>query len=178
MRSLSTAVILAGLLTGCASVSSPGGDDPPPDGGPEDGGRRRGNRDGGGPGGGERDAFVDPGCPDAGGDELDGGVLVQECDPFGGVDDCPAGLACYIIQTAGGGVCERPRFASRCLEGGSGGSGDSCRGFIDCGAGMHCFNTGRGTQCLFLCDLAGGEPSCPRGRLCRPTDLPGFGACF
>ncbi|HJK98339.1 MAG TPA: hypothetical protein RMF84_14005, partial [Polyangiaceae bacterium LLY-WYZ-14_1] len=173
------AAVAAVALAACASSAEPPGDRPD-DAGTEDGGPRLGIRDAGdsGPGGGDRDAFVDPGCPDAGGGPADAGLFTRECDPFALEDDCDPGLACYVVQTAAGGVCEPPRFASRCIPEGPGDGGDGCRGFTDCGAGLHCFNTGRGNQCLFLCDLAGGEPACPRGRLCRPTDLPGFGACF
>ncbi len=121
------------------------------------------------------DVFIDPGC-DAG--PRDGGDgRMYECDPLD-FDSCDFGLACYAGAIPPSGPCGEEIFISYCAVPGPGEQGDDCLGHNECAAGHLCVVTGAGTQCVNACDVGGGEPSCPRGYLCRSTDVPGYGACF
>ena len=123
--------------------------------------------------GGRFDVFVDPGCD---GGPTDGAVFMRECDPFAPV--CPPGTACYAGVVPPEGPCGEEVFITICAPEGPGEQGDPCLGHTDCSAGHVCVVTGAGTQCVLFCDLAGGEPRCPRGLICRSTDVPGYGGCF
>lgn len=123
------------------------------------------------------DVYVDPGC-DAGPVRGDGGPRREyECDPLD-FDSCPPGLACYASAVPPDGPCGEETFISYCTAPGPGRQGDDCLGHGDCAGGHLCVVTGAGTQCVNACDVGGGEPRCPRGFLCRSTDVPGYGACF
>lgn len=119
------------------------------------------------------DVFVDPGCD---GGRPDAGGFVRECDPF--VQDCGPGMGCYTYAVAPSGPCGEETFVTVCAPAGGGRQGTACLGHTDCGPGFGCVVTGAGTQCTAFCDLSGGEPGCPRGFICRATDVPGHGACF
>ena len=148
-----------------------GGDGSIPDGGFMD--VRIGHEAGPAEGGGF-DVFVDPGCD--GGPLTDGAVFMRECDPF--APACPPGTACYAGVVPPEGPCGEEVFVTVCAPEGPGEQGDPCLGHTDCSAGHVCVVTGAGTQCVLFCDLAGGEPHCPRGLICRSTDVPGYGGCF
>lgn len=111
---------------------------------------------------------VGPACPDA-------GVVVESlnCDVF--AQNCPLGTACYGWIEYTEDPCVREIYHMDCMEPGYGGPGDPCDQW--CQAGLECFVTGAGTQCLLVCDILGGLRQCPAGQICRPTDLPGLGAC-
>lgn len=111
---------------------------------------------------------VGPACPDPGEP-----INAWECDIL--AQDCGPGLGCYGWIEYTTDPCEREIYRSACLVPGTGGHGDPCDD--QCRAGLECFVTGEGTQCLYICDILGGERRCPAGMICRPTDLPGLGAC-
>ena len=166
-------VTLALLALGCPSSSEP---ETLPDGAPfpMDAGMdaRVGRPPGPGDGGFAYDVYVDPGC--------DGGRSTRteyECDPLDPAS-CAAGLACFAFAQPPLEPCGEEVFVSQCLAPGPGEQGDDCLGHRDCAAAHLCVVTGAGTQCVRACDVGGGEPSCPRGFLCRSTDVPGYGACF
>ena len=112
---------------------------------------------------------VGPVCPDPGPP-----IEAYECDVLA-QRGCEEGLACYAWTETTDDPCAREVYLSGCLAPGTGSHGDSCDAW--CEPGLECFVTGEGTQCLHVCDFLGGEPRCPMGRICRPTDLPGLGAC-
>lgn len=134
-------------------------------------GRDSGPRDSG-PG---WDVFADPGC-DAGA-LPDGAVRDFSCDPLD-PRSCGEELGCYAAAFPSEGPCGEETFRSYCLGPGPGGQGDRCREPTDCAPGYTCVVTGAGTQCAQVCDPSGGAPGCPRGWLCRGTDIPGYGVCF
>lgn len=114
---------------------------------------------------------IGPACPDPGPPrmELECDVLAQE--------GCPPGLACYGWTETPIDPCEREVYRTSCFTPGTGGAGAPCGDAGWCAAGLECFITGEGTQCLYVCAITGGEPRCPAGHICRPTDIPGIGAC-
>ena len=120
------------------------------------------------------DVFIDPGC-DAGVDA--GPITMYECDPLV-EDSCGPGLGCYASAQPPTTRCGREVYVAFCAAPGPGRQGDDCLGHNDCGIGHLCVVTGAGTQCTEACDPGGGEPGCPRGFICRSTDVPGYGACF
>ncbi|MEM9074496.1 MAG: hypothetical protein AAGE52_38735 [Myxococcota bacterium] len=170
------ALLLLALLAGaCHSSKSP--DDEPDaftlDAGTDGG--RMGREAGPGDGGFDFDVFVDPGC-DAG-PPSDAGVRMFDCDPLV-EDSCGPDQACYASAVPPDGPCGEETFVAFCAAPGPGAQGDSCLGHTECQVGHLCVVTGAGTQCVEACDPGGGEPGCPRGFLCRSTDVPGYGACF
>ena len=122
------------------------------------------------------DAFIDPGC-DAG-ERPAGGEFDAECDVF--AQDCPIeGQACYSWAVPPSDPCDEERFVTRCVPAGSGEQGDSCAEAANrCAPGYACVVTGAGVECARVCNETGGEPGCPRGFVCRPTDVPGHGVCL
>lgn len=111
---------------------------------------------------------VGPVCPDTG-----GAIEMYTCDVI--AQDCADGMACYGWIEYTEDRCVREIYHTECLQPGFGDHGDSCDSW--CQAGLECFVTGEGTQCLYVCDILGGDRLCPPGLICRPTDLPGIGAC-
>ncbi len=175
MRFVWIVVCVASLL-GChrSKIHEPDPDAEPPDDAGVDLGRR--GREAGPTDGGTRyDVYVDPGCD--GGRASDGGMRMYECDPLI-AGSCGPGLACYATAVPPTEPCGDDTFVSFCAPPGPGTQGDDCLGHNDCGAEHLCVVTGAGTQCTRACDPGGGAPRCPRGFLCRSTDVPGYGACF
>lgn len=119
------------------------------------------------------DVFREDACaPEAG-----AGVRMYDCDPFRPTDSCPAGQSCYPYIDYPEGRCGREVYRAVCLPAGTIPVDGFCGGGEACAPGLACFVTGAGNRCLRLCRIDGGEPSCPRGQVCEPTDLPDFGAC-
>jgi len=104
-------------------------------------------------------------------------MRVFECDPFRPTVGCPAGEGCYASVTYPDGPCGREVYGARCIAAGAVPANGFCMGSTECQPGHGCFVTGSGNRCLRLCRIDGGEPSCLRGQVCEPTDLPDFGAC-
>lgn len=102
-------------------------------------------------------------------------IYQLECDLFTN-EGCEEGMACYNYIIYPTDPCSQEIYVTYCALPGSGIQGDSCE--AGCAQGYNCFVTGRGTQCLKLCNPYGGEPRCPIGYICSPTDMPGVGACF
>lgn len=98
-----------------------------------------------------------------------------ECDLFTN-EGCDEGLACYNAIIYPEDPCQQEIYMTYCAIPGEGRQGDSCE--QGCAQGYNCFVTGRGTQCLKICNIYGGEPSCPPGYICTATDMPGVGACI
>lgn len=136
---------------------------------------RHGREAGPGDGGFDFDVYVDPGCD--GGRRDGGGTTSYECDPLE-PESCGPGYGCYAYASPPTTPCGEEVFISFCNIAGPGTQGADCSGHTACAAGHLCVVTGAGTQCVRACDVAGGEPRCPRGFLCRSTDVPGYGACF
>lgn len=162
------------LTAGCAASVSPnrndgGALDGDPNNPPGDAGRDVRFRDVPDP---LPDAFREPPCPDGSTE----GVRMYTCDPFTN-RGCSAGTACYPFIEYPMGRCAREIYRAECVAAGSQPVGSPCEGSNACVAGSSCFATGAGTRCLRLCRIDGGEPRCPRGSVCEPTDLPDFGAC-
>jgi hypothetical protein len=170
MKHVLHSLALAALFCGCPRSTIPG-DDRDADAAPD---VRVGRRDARVPDA-DFDVFVDPGC-DAGDVQPSPGDP-HECDPRD-TGSCGPGMACYPTTVYPQGECGEEVFGSVCAPAGRGGQGDPCMSAFDCEAGYTCFVTGEGDQCLRLCDLGGGEPRCPRGRICAWTDNPEHGACF
>jgi hypothetical protein len=115
-----------------------------------------------------------PVCPDA-----SPPPVTQECDLFGGADDCPPGLGCFpfVEYPAPGDDCAQERYGTECLVVGEGLQGDPCEAG-DCAARHLCVLTGDGTICVELCSTFGAD-TCPAGLLCEPIDVqPGVGGCY
>ena len=83
---------------------------------------------------------------------------------------CLAGQGCYVNATSctdGNGTCSAA---------GSGVQGSTCVDEDDCTAGLGCFITGNGSQCLTLCQST---QACPAATFCTPVqNCSAFGACF
>ena len=167
-------VIAAVFVVGCPSSRTLA---PEADGG-ADAGPDAGTRVGRRPtdGGYFYDVFVDPGCEIDGGRTGDASVFLRECEPYDNTG-CDPFEACYPSVAYPSGICGEEVFLTFCAPEGARGQGESCGGTLECRRGYACFVTGAGDQCLQLCDLGGGAPSCPRGRICGWTDLPEYGAC-
>lgn len=121
----------------------------------------------------EYDVFREDACaPEAG-----MGIRMYDCDPFRPTATCPPGQACYPFIEYPEGRCGREVYRAVCLPAGTTPVDGFCTGGEACEPGSACFVTGAGNRCLRLCRLDGGEPRCPRGQVCEPTDLPDFGAC-
>jgi hypothetical protein len=114
---------------------------------------------------------VGPACPDPGPPIID-----WECDILT-QEGCPPFYGCYGWTETSSDPCATEIYRSSCLPAGAGRDGDPCSDAAGCAPGLECFITGEGTQCLPVCDPHGGEPRCPPALICRPTDLPGLGAC-
>lgn len=143
------------LRDGASTVTFPG-DDAASDGGSDDGGL---------------DVFDAVACPDAPLPPPD-----YHCDPLKPPPgDCPAGQACTPSIIYPTGPCEPERYTANCGRPGKGVAGDPCT--MGCGAGMACFVTGAGNQCLQFCKI-GAPGACADGNVCEPSDLPGIGVCF
>ena len=120
------------------------------------------------------DVYIDPGCD---GGPSTGENRQYECDPVLG-EGCAPGMACYAWPIAPSEPCEEEVFISVCMTPGPGRQGEECLDHSECNIGHICVVTGAGTQCVATCNPSGAEPRCPRGYLCRSTDVPGLGACF
>lgn len=119
------------------------------------------------------DAYVDPGCPDAGQP-----IESFACDPYApGGGGCAPGEGCYIYVAYPSEPCGQEEYGSVCAPAGFGQQGDPCASPLDCGSGLVCVITGSGTQCVELCKLQG-EDGCPPGLVCEPIDVQGFGGCL
>lgn len=173
LQTAAALVIALVTASGCAASVSPNRSDGSIDGDPNgpvgDAGRDVRFRDVPDP---LPDAFREPPCPDGSTE----GVRMYTCDPFTN-SGCGAGTACYPFIEYPMGRCAREIYRSECVPSGTQPVGSPCEGSNACVAGSSCFATGAGTRCLKLCRIDGGEPRCPRGSVCEPTDLPDFGAC-
>jgi hypothetical protein len=167
----------AAVLAGCASQVT---DDP------REGGRPDARRDGMAPWT-DPDGAIDVSVRDVltydvfredvcGGD-AGAGVRMYECDPFAPTTGCPSGEGCYPSIEYPSEPCDREIYRAQCRPVGVIPVDGFCGGGEVCAPGLACFVTGAGNRCLALCRIDGGEPRCPRGRVCEPTDLPDFGAC-
>lgn len=105
------------------------------------------------------------------------GVRMYDCDPLRSPSGCAPGEGCYPFIEYPEGVCGREVYRAMCMMAGSGPVDSFCTTGMECAPGLTCFVTGSGNRCLRLCNTSGGEPACPRGQVCEPTDLPDIGAC-
>jgi hypothetical protein len=121
---------------------------------------------------GKPDGFIDPECPDA-----EPPPVTRECEPFERPTGCGPGEGCYPFVEYPASECSPERYGTFCQPAGSGQQGDPCEQGQGCGAGFVCVVTGQGTQCVQLCPLTG-DDRCPRGLICEPVDVEGFGGCF
>jgi hypothetical protein len=115
------------------------------------------------------DGWVDPECPDA-----EPPIPQFECDPFA-PDSCGANLGCFPWVNYPTGPCDFEEYGAFCSLAGTLGQGEPC-GQEQCAAGLSCWLTGQGTECLELCEPFGLD-TCPAGLLCMTTDVEGIGAC-
>ena len=119
----------------------------------------------------EPETFDDPGCPPA--RPLPD---INECNPLATPTGCAESQGCYPFVSYPRGPCEVERFGTVCASVGPGTQGDPCS-TIGCAADHICVSTGRGTQCVRLCNFEQ-ENTCAAGFLCLPIDIDGFGGCL
>lgn len=116
------------------------------------------------------DGWVDPQCPDAAPPEPQ-----FDCDPFG-PNTCGTNLGCYPWVNYPTGPCDFEEYGAVCSLAGFAKQGEPCGDSSQCAAGLSCWLTGQGTECLQLCQPFGPD-TCPPGLLCMGTDVEGIGAC-
>jgi len=99
------------------------------------------------------------------------------CDPFA-ARACARGYSCRPFIDPPTVACGSETYRAECFLDGRVALGGACRLGTDCEAGTSCFSTAATNRCLRLCRLDGADPTCPRGSVCEPTDLPNIGACL